>query len=143
MTQYKLTTSETQLILNQSKKLAALPLDMSWIPTKQIPDALVIKDYEITRPDRPMGSKYGESAEGVRVSRLETETAIISYRYKTEFSKTELAIAARNGYQMVAESNAALIDQMQLQICDTRRDILGHCYKTPGSCCCWIWRPTD
>lgn len=118
MTQYQLTTSETQLILNQSRPSAQLLADISWIPRKQIPDALSVKDYELTRPPRPMGSKFGEATSMASVARSETTRNIMSYRYNLEFTKTEMAIAARNGYAMVAEANQEAIKQMTLAIAE-------------------------
>lgn len=118
MAQYKLTTNETQLILNQSRASAQLPMDLSWIPRKQIPDALSLKDYELTRPPRPMGSKFGEATSQASVGRVETTRNIMSYRYVLGFNKSEMRIAARNGYAQVAEANAEAIKQMSLAIAE-------------------------
>ena len=116
MSQYRLTSNETALILNQSRAGAQLPIDMSWIPTKQIPDALSMKDYELTRPDMPIGTKYGEASMGVSVGRVETERNIMSYRSHVMFSKTDMAIAQRNGYAMVSEAIAEVIKQTGLMV---------------------------
>jgi len=104
MVNYRLTTAETQLILNDSRLFANLPVDLSWLPVKQIPDAYKVKDYELTKIEPPAGSKLGEHAWGVNTSRSETERNIISLRYEFSFHRTDLAIAKANGYEMVRDN---------------------------------------
>ena len=104
--QYRLTEAETNLILNDSRIYADLPVDLSWVPLKQIPDALVVMDYELTPIEPPAGSQLGEHAWGVATARTETKRNIVSYRYEFSFNKSELAIAQRNGYEMVRDNLA-------------------------------------
>ena len=106
MTQYRLTDAETELILNDSRIYADLPVDLSWCPVKQIPDALRALDYELTPIEPPAGSQLGEHAWGVATARTETKRNIISYRYEFSFNKSELAIAQRNGYELVRDNLA-------------------------------------
>ena len=104
--QYRLTTSETQLILNDSRIYANLPVDLSWCPVKPLPDAYKAKDYELRPFEPPAGSRIGEHAWGVTTSRTETERPIMSYRDMYSFNKTDLRIAQRNGYAMVVDALA-------------------------------------
>jgi hypothetical protein len=91
-------------------------MDLSWIPRKQIPDALKVYDYTITRPDMPLGTKFGEASMGVSVGRLESNRPVMSYRSHVNFNKTEMAIAQRNGYAMVTEAIREVVGQTQLMI---------------------------
>lgn len=77
---------------------------------------MVLKDYELTRPDMPLGTKYGEASMGVSVGRVETERPIMSYRSHVNFSRTEMAIAQRNGYAMVTEAIQEVIAQTELMV---------------------------
>lgn len=103
MTQYRLTTRETELILNDSRIWANLPVDLTWCPFKPIPDAYKAKDYELRPIEPPAGSKLGEHSWGVSTSRTETERDIMSYRYHFNFNKTEMKIAQRNGYELLKD----------------------------------------
>ena len=114
--QFRLTTSETQLILNDSRIYANLPVDLSWVPTKQLPDAYKAKDYELRPFEPPAGSRIGEHAWGVTTSRTETERPIMSYRYQFSFNKTDRRIAQRNGYAMVVDALAVGMQTMNKQI---------------------------
>lgn len=116
MTQYRLTTNETELILNDSRIYANLPVDLTWCPVKQLPDAVKAKDYELKSFEPPAGSKLGEHAWGVTTSRTETERPIMSYRYQFSFNKSELAIARRNGYEMVVDALAVGMETMNKTI---------------------------
>ena len=104
MTQYRYTSTDSTLFLNKSRVFANLPADLTWVPVKQLPDAKVIKDYELTKVGIPIGSVIGEAALGVMTSRLETERNVLSLRYEFTFNKTELAIAQRNGYSLVNDA---------------------------------------
>jgi len=105
-TQYRLTEAETQLILNDSRLYADLPVDLSWCPVRQIPDALEVMDYELTPIEPPAGSMLGEHAWGVATARTQTKRNVVSYRYEFSFPKTELAIAQRNGYELIKDNLA-------------------------------------
>ena len=104
MAQYRLTTAETDLILNDSRLYADLPVDLSWLPVQQIQDAYKVKDYQLRPIEPPAGSKLGEHAWGVSTARTETERNLISLRYEFSFHKTDLNIARKNGYQMVRDN---------------------------------------
>lgn len=104
MAQYRLTTAETDLILNDSRLYADLPVDLTWLPVKPIADAYKVKDYELRPIEPPAGSKLGEHAWGVSTARTETERNIISLRYEFTFHRTDLSIARANGYEMVRDN---------------------------------------
>lgn len=117
MAQYnRLTARDTELILNDSRIWANLPVDLSWLPTRQLPDAVTVKDYELTRIEQPAGSQFGEHAWGVSTARAETERLVMSLRYKFSWNKTDRAIAARNGYQLVADGLNVGAKTMNLKI---------------------------
>lgn len=109
----RLTTAETQLIESQPGFYVELPLDMSFLPIVQIPDALEYTDYVLQRVERPAGSLMGEHSWGVATSKTPYTRPILSYRYTYSLSKTELAMASRNGYDIIGKNIQVLRSQMQ------------------------------
>jgi len=116
MTQYVLTSRETALVEAQARRPASSPLDMSWIPTKQIADAYTIKDYVMKRVEPPSGSKLGEHAFGVSSAKSETERPLISLRYQYSVNKTDLRIASRNNYDIIGQNVAMMRSAMEHSI---------------------------
>ena len=102
--QFRLTASETQLLMQDPRIWANLPVDLGWLPYKQIPDAYTLKDYELRPIEPPAGSRLGEHAWGVQTAKAETERDIISLRYQFGFNKTDMRIAARNNYALLREN---------------------------------------
>lgn len=116
MTQYRLTSRETDLIETQARRPAVSPLDMSWLPTKKIDDAYTIKDYTMKRVEPPVGSKLGEFSHGVSSAKTETERELISFRYTYGVNKTDLRIAKRNGYDIIGQNVAMMRSAMEHSI---------------------------
>lgn len=116
MTQYHMTDAEMTLLLNDSRIYADLPVDLSWIPTRQIPDARIVKDYEVVRIRPPAGSQWGEHSWGVATARTETERQLISLRYTWEFNKTHLRIAKRNNYALLKDNLAVGAKTMNVKL---------------------------
>ena len=113
---YRVTTAESNLILSDPRIYANLPTDISFCPTVQIPDAFDIKDYELNRFQAPGGSQYGEFAVGVQTTKSETTRPVMSFRYKFEFNKSELAVAKRNNYDMIVANLNVGMQHMNRQI---------------------------
>jgi hypothetical protein len=116
MTQYRLTSRETDLIEAQARRPAVSPLDMSWLPTQQVEDAYTIKDYVMKRVEPPSGSKLGEHSFGVSSAKTETERDLISFRYTYSVNKTDLRIASRNGYDIIGQNVAMMRSAMEHSI---------------------------
>jgi len=116
MASYRLTTADTNLILSDPRIYAELPTDLSFCPTQQIPDAFDVLDYELNKFEAPAGSQYGQFAVGVQTSKKETTRPIMSFRYKFEFNKSELAIARRNNYDMIVANLNVGMQHMNRQI---------------------------
>ena len=116
MASYRLTTADTNLILADPRIYANLPVDLGFCPTQQIPDAFDILDYELNKIEAPSGSQYGQFAVGVQTSKKETTRPIMSFRYKFEFNKSELAIARRNQYEMIVANLNVGMQHMNTQI---------------------------
>ena len=112
----RLTTAETQLIEAQPGFYAELPLDMGFLSTVQIPDALEYTDYVMRRVERPAGSMMGEHSWGVATSKTPYTRPILSYQYIYQLSKTELAMASRNGYDIIGKNVQVMRSQMQRTI---------------------------
>lgn len=102
--QFRLITHETQLLMQDPRLWANLPVNLDWLPYKQIPDAYTLKDYELRPIEPPAGSRIGEHAWGVQTAKAETERDIISFRYQFGFNKTDMRIAARNNYALLREN---------------------------------------
>lgn len=112
----QLLSRDVDLIERQANRPASAPLDMSWLPVKQIQDAYVIKDYVMQRVEPPRGSPIGEHAHGVSSSKIETSREIISFRYTYSVNKTDLRIAQRNGYDIIGQNVEMLRSAMQHSI---------------------------
>ena len=112
----RLTPTQVQLIESQPGFYAELPLDMGFLETVQIPDALEYTDYTLQRVERPAGSLMGEHSWGVATSMDTATRPIISYRYTYQLSKTELKIASRNGYDIIGKNVQVMRSQLQRTI---------------------------
>ena len=104
---------EVSLIEQLAQKPASEPVLMPWMPRKNIPDALNIKDYVMSRVEPPRGSGLGEHAHGVTAGKSETTRDIISYRYTYSLNKTELRIASRNGFDIIGQNVAMMRQAME------------------------------
>ena len=112
----ELTAQETYLIDNAARAPAELPVDMSWLPVTQVSDALTYKDYTLIRTAPGAGSLMGETSYGVATAKAETERNFISFRAHYLINKTELRMAQRSGYDIIAMNSKMIRSNMQLQL---------------------------
>ena len=103
-------------ILTDPRMYAELPVDLSWLPTQQIPDALTHEDYELKRFEPPAGSILGEFAVGVATTMEKTSRKIMSLRYRLDFNRHELNMGTRNGIDLVANSLRVALRQINVSI---------------------------
>ena len=116
MTVHRLTSQQVKAILTDPRMYAELPVDLSWLPTRQIPDAITYEDYELKRFEPPGGSILGEYAVGVATTMSATTRNIMSLRYRLDFNKHELAMGTRASIDLVANSIRVALRQMNLSI---------------------------
>jgi len=116
MTVYRLSSEQVKAILTDPRMYAELPVDLSWVPVQQIPDAMTHVDYELKRFEGPAGSVLGEYAVGVATTMEETTRNILSLRYRLDFNKHELAMSTRASIDVVANSVRVAMRQMNLTI---------------------------
>jgi hypothetical protein len=112
----RLTTAETSLLETIARQPPAAPVAAPWLPRQNVGDAYKIKDYTMLRVEPPVGSPLGEHSFGVASAKTETERPIISYRYTYGINKTDLRIASRNNYDIVAQNLAMMRTAMETKI---------------------------
>lgn len=112
----RLTTTETALLETIARQPPTSPIAAPWLPRQKIGDAYEIKDYTMLRVEPPSGSALGEHSFGVASAKTETKRPIISYRYTYGVNKTDLAIAKRNNYDIVAQNLAMMRTAMEIKV---------------------------
>ena len=101
MTVYQTLSEWTTQILTDPRMYAELPVDISWVPTQSIPDATLVKDYELKRTEPIEGSKLGSSVTYVSTTMEETVRAVLTWRAGVSLNRNELEMAGANGFDML------------------------------------------
>jgi hypothetical protein len=101
LTDYQILSEWTTQILTDPRMYAELPVDISWIPTKPLPDAKIVKDYELQRTEPIEGSLFGSSVTYVSTSMEETTRPVLTWRAGVSVNKNELNMAKEHGFDML------------------------------------------
>jgi hypothetical protein len=112
----RLTSAETNLLETIARQPASAPLAAPWLPRRKIEDAYKLMDYTMQRVEPPVLSPLGEFSTGVSSSKSETNRPIGSFRMTWALNKTDLRIAQRNGYNIVAQNIAMMRSSMEHNI---------------------------
>lgn len=112
----QLLAREVDLIETQANRPAVSPLDFGFIPTKQLQEAYVVKDYVMHRVEPPRMSPLGDHHHGVSSGKTETERNIGTFKYTYTIGKVDLRIAQRNGYDIIGQNTAMMRSAMEHSI---------------------------
>lgn len=91
----------TQTILADPRMYANLGVDLSWVPTRQIPQTKVVKDYELKRTEPVEGSLLGSNVTMLQTTLEETLRPVLSWRAGVSINAIELEMAQAGGYDML------------------------------------------
>ena len=116
MTVYSTLSEWTEKILADPRMYAGLDVDLSWLPTKPLEDAKVVKDYETKRTEPIEGSLLGSSVTYVSTTLEETKRPVLSWRAGVSVNKQLLGMANDGGYDMLTNVLRPPMDSLLHQI---------------------------
>ncbi len=116
MTVYNTLSEWSTQILTDPRLYANLPVDLSWVPLRRIPNAKVVKDYELKRTEPIEGTLLGSSVTFLQTTLEETLRPVIEWRAGVSINRHDVGMSASAGYDMLANVLRPPLDTLNNQM---------------------------
>lgn len=115
MTVHTILSQWAHQLLTDPRVYAELPAPIDWVPSKRIPNADVVTDYELRRTDPIEGHRHGAGVTYVQAGIEPTSRAAVYHRVGVSINADLLDMANQAGYQLFTNSMIPVLKQFQMQ----------------------------